>query len=165
MPKVVQHARVGHLGVTLLKMSVLRNQDLMQDLPPPGLRSAGGPKLLKWGLPGRGSNLLKFGRPLTSTTPPGGRAPSLVHARLGGSRALAARARRGCGLDLEGASGLSCTGYGFKCKVVRLVSRGVSRLSDAREGAVPNEQPCPCRAPVQPNVHISNSKLYRRHIL
>ena len=40
----------------------------------------------------------------------------------------------------------------------RLVSRGVSRLSDAREGAVPNEQPCPCRAPVQPNVHISNSK-------
>ena len=34
-----------------------------------GLRSAGGPKLLKWGLPGRGSNLLKSGRPLTSTTP------------------------------------------------------------------------------------------------
>ena len=36
-----------------------------------GLRSAGGPKLLKWGLSGRGSNLLKSGRPLTSTTPPG----------------------------------------------------------------------------------------------
>ena len=27
-----------------------------------GLRSAGGPKLLKWGLPGRGSNLLKSRR-------------------------------------------------------------------------------------------------------
>ena len=31
--------------------------------------SAGGPKLLKWDLPGRGSNLLKSGRPLTSTAP------------------------------------------------------------------------------------------------
>ena len=28
--------------------------------PPPGLRSVGGPKLLKWGLFGRGSNLLKL---------------------------------------------------------------------------------------------------------
>ena len=36
-----------------------------------GLRSAGGPKSLKWGLPGRGSNLLKIKsrRPLTSSTP------------------------------------------------------------------------------------------------
>ena len=34
-----------------------------------GLRSAGGPKLLNWGLSGQGSNLLKSDRPLTSTTP------------------------------------------------------------------------------------------------
>ena len=59
-------AKVGHLqslGVsTLLKStSVLRNEDL----PPPGVRSVGGPKLLKWGLSGRGSNLLKSDRPLT----------------------------------------------------------------------------------------------------
>ena len=38
-----------------------------------GLRSTGGPDLLKWGLPGgagEGSNLLKSRRPLMSTTPP-----------------------------------------------------------------------------------------------
>ena len=34
-----------------------------------GLSSAGGPKLLKWGLSGQGSNLLKSGRPLTPRTP------------------------------------------------------------------------------------------------
>jgi hypothetical protein len=37
--------------------------------PQKGLRSAGGPKLLKRGLSGRGSNLLKSDRPLTSRTP------------------------------------------------------------------------------------------------
>ena len=31
--------------------------------------AAGGPKLLKWGLSGRGSNLLKSDRPLTSSSP------------------------------------------------------------------------------------------------
>ena len=34
-----------------------------------GLCSASRPNLLKWGVPGRGSNLLKCGRPLTSSTP------------------------------------------------------------------------------------------------
>ena len=37
---------------------------------PPPIRSVGGPKLLKWGLSGRGSNLLNWSdRPLTSSTP------------------------------------------------------------------------------------------------
>jgi len=45
-----------------------------------GLRSAGGPKLLKWGLSGRGSNLLKSDRPLTPSSrsrlgPRGGHGP------------------------------------------------------------------------------------------
>ena len=74
----------------LLKSATWRHNSLLkyvgsaqrrpEDLPPPGLRSAGGPKLLKWGLPGEGtgegSNLLKCGRPLlppprplTSTIP------------------------------------------------------------------------------------------------
>ena len=37
-----------------------------------GLCSAGEPKLLKWGLPGRGSNLLKSRRPLMPLLSPGG---------------------------------------------------------------------------------------------
>ena len=39
--------------------------------PPPVFAPRGRTKVAKkWGLPGRGSNLLKSGRPLTSTTPP-----------------------------------------------------------------------------------------------
>ena len=63
-------AKVGRLASTLLNKStwVLRNEGPPL-LPPPGLRSVGGPKLLIWGLFGRGANLLKSDRPLTSSTP------------------------------------------------------------------------------------------------
>ena len=51
-----------------------------------GLRSVGGPKLLKSGLPGRGSNLLKSGRPLTSRTPGGCTIRVMSTAPDGGTR-------------------------------------------------------------------------------
>ena len=50
----------SRLASTLLKyVGSVRNED-PRPYPAPGLRSVGGPKLLKWGLSGRGSNLLKF---------------------------------------------------------------------------------------------------------
>ena len=60
-------AKVGRLASTLLKYV-----GSAQRRPPPprqAFRSVGGPKLLKWGLSERGSNLLKSDRPFTSTTP------------------------------------------------------------------------------------------------
>jgi hypothetical protein len=72
--KPAKVGRLRSLGVNSAKVRVgsAHNEDLPvppRPPPPPGFRSVGGPKLLKWGLSGRGSNLLKSDPPLTSTTP------------------------------------------------------------------------------------------------
>jgi len=62
-------AKVGRLQSLAVVNSAKVRRFCATKTPPPCLRSVGGPKLLKWGLSGRGSNLLKSDRPLTSTTP------------------------------------------------------------------------------------------------
>ena len=63
-------AKVGSgRGSNLLKSDRRRRLAKRSSPPQKGLRSAGGPKLLKWGLSERGSNLLKSDHPLRSTTP------------------------------------------------------------------------------------------------
>ena len=59
-PNLLKSVACSRLASTLLKYvgSAQRRPP-----PPPGLRSVGGPKLLKWGLSGRGSNLLSPGTP------------------------------------------------------------------------------------------------------
>ena len=66
--------KVRYFGVNSAKVRRFGATKTSPPPPPPGLRSAGGPKLLKWGLPGRGSNVLKSRRPLIRLGPP--RAPA-----------------------------------------------------------------------------------------
>ena len=75
-------AKVGRLAP-----GVLKYVGSAQRRPPPPrsslrARSVGGPKLLKWGLSGRGSNLLKSDRPLTSLEPPGGIRPTTCNRQI-----------------------------------------------------------------------------------
>jgi hypothetical protein len=68
----------------------LRNEDLPPPPPPQVFAPWADQKLLKWGLSGRGSNLLKSDRPLTSSTP----GWSATHRAI---RSAAARRAPGCG--------------------------------------------------------------------
>ena len=65
----IKPAKVGHLQSLGVNSAKVR-RFCATKTPPPGLRSVGGPKLLKWGLSRRGSNLLKSDQPLTSTIYP-----------------------------------------------------------------------------------------------